>query len=787
MLTAYGSAPDSRTTSFTYDSYNRIIGAETPEGYLHYEYDPETGLKTRTWTDTGTETCYGYDTLNRLSTVASVDPADGTTNLTTYTYTAVGSRETVTLPNGVSTHYGYDTLNRLTSIAHFGESGELLGFYDYTLAADGRRTQAYEILRNPGSETFSTNLVTYTYDNLNRLTYEVMEIPGVGVAYESEYTYDLAGNRLFRRVWVGGQILTTSYTYDDNDRLIREENAVEVAALTYAPSGALLAGYGGSDLVNAKPVLAQIATKTAGLATRALPGVWTRWVFRGIPVFMLLAFLLPIAIGAFNTRRLRARRAQQMTCYRLPLFMRGTASLMAATMLLTSLPYKTLAQESDLYTQLESSNWGRAGTVTQYAYDDNGSLISKTRTGGGETSVDQYAYDLQNRMVGHVWTTDDGVDEAVTTTAFRYNHEGVRVGKDTTVTINGVVNDDMAEEINYLIDFNNPTGYAQIIEELDGEGALIKSYTIGDDVLSQSTRLGYSSIFENSYLLYDGHGSTRQLSDSLGAVTAQYTYDSYGVMLGQTADVQASQATSLLYSGEQFDTTLQQYYLRARYYNQANGQFSSLDPYSGNKHDPQSLHKYAYCHADPVNGIDPSGKASFLLSGTMITSVIIGTIGGIVTGTMFGNMYGSKAKWKYILLFGGLGFLSGLAMGCVAVLSATLAAAGMAAFWVIGIAFLLNVTVYFIINYLAFWVSNGVPPIEDELLSLLKISVVPALIIALGIISFPITVVTTLIGIILDLLIIPAFAKATEVSKDGGPVGQLKRALVILREGGADV
>jgi hypothetical protein len=37
-----------------------------------------------------------------------------------------------------------------------------------------------------------------------------------------------------------------------------------------------------------------------------------------------------------------------------------------------------------------------------------------------------------------------------------------------------------------------------------------------------------------------------------------------------------------------------------------------LDPWSGNTSDPQSLHKYAYAHCDPVNGIDPSG--SFTLS-----------------------------------------------------------------------------------------------------------------------------------------------------------------------------
>ena len=74
---------------------------------------------------------------------------------------------------------------------------------------------------------------------------------------------------------------------------------------------------------------------------------------------------------------------------------------------------------------------------------------------------------------------------------------------------------------------------------------------------------------------------------------------------GNPADTSGS--TSLLYAGEQFDTDLQQYYLRARFYDPINGRFNRTDPFAGTPHDPQSLHKYHYCHANPVNGIDPSG------------------------------------------------------------------------------------------------------------------------------------------------------------------------------------
>jgi hypothetical protein len=54
------------------------------------------------------------------------------------------------------------------------------------------------------------------------------------------------------------------------------------------------------------------------------------------------------------------------------------------------------------------------------------------------------------------------------------------------------------------------------------------------------------------------------------------------------------------------------YYNRARYYDPSNGRFNRLDPASGNRTDPQSLHKYLYSHANPINAVDPTGmQAAF--------------------------------------------------------------------------------------------------------------------------------------------------------------------------------
>lgn len=61
-----------------------------------------------------------------------------------------------------------------------------------------------------------------------------------------------------------------------------------------------------------------------------------------------------------------------------------------------------------------------------------------------------------------------------------------------------------------------------------------------------------------------------------------------------------------------FDFDSQHYNNRARWYNPYNGQFNRTDPFAGNMQDPQSLHKYLYAHANPVNAIDPTGMFCIL-------------------------------------------------------------------------------------------------------------------------------------------------------------------------------
>lgn len=56
-------------------------------------------------------------------------------------------------------------------------------------------------------------------------------------------------------------------------------------------------------------------------------------------------------------------------------------------------------------------------------------------------------------------------------------------------------------------------------------GPQVTTFTIDDDVIAQTTD------GTTEYLLYNGHGSTRQLADSSGSIVDSFSYDGYGILL----------------------------------------------------------------------------------------------------------------------------------------------------------------------------------------------------------------------------------------------------------------
>ena len=119
-------------------------------------------------------------------------------------------------------------------------------------------------------------------------------------------------------------------------------------------------------------------------------------------------------------------------------------------------------------------------------------------------------------------------------------------------------------------------------------GAVERQYTYGLQRISENQHI--NNAWTPSFYGYDGFGSVRQLTNSSAAITDTYNYDAFGNLLNSTGTT----PNNYLYSGEQFDSDLGLYYLRARYMNPLTGRFMSRDPEDGNPFDEVTLHKYLY-------------------------------------------------------------------------------------------------------------------------------------------------------------------------------------------------
>jgi RHS repeat-associated protein len=291
--------------------------------------------------------------------------------------------------------------------------------------------------------------------------------------------------------------------------------------------------------------------------------------------------------------------------------------------------------------------------TTIYGFDNTQQTSKKVSENGTIVSETTFEYDLQGRMTVVIMTTASGTEKIT----YGYDSNGIRVS--AIHEANGTIT-----KTEYLNDSQSLTGYSQVLRQtvFDTEGNIIKtiSYVIGHQRISQV-------VIENGteqeyYFTFDGHGSTRALLGFTGAIIQLYGFDAYGNALG----FDPNQAlTEFLYSGEQFDSKIGQQYLRARFYDPATGRFNRLDPFFGNLNDPLSLNKYLYCHANPVNGIDPSGMMS--MASVSIACAIGGSLTGIAVGgyigySQTGQIFSGKTI-GYAILGGLVGFSVGSVMG----------------------------------------------------------------------------------------------------------------------------
>jgi RHS repeat-associated protein len=409
----------------------------------------------------------------------------------------------------------------------------------------------------------------YDYDLRDRLIQRTDTIDGV--ARSIGYGYDIASNRTSLTTASG----TTTYTYDERNRL-------DLVRL----NGTLEADYDYDAVSN-------LTQTTFGNGTRenrsydTLNRLSTLETKRLADSVQLSKYVYTLDKVGNRTAVTEAQNGQGRTIgytyddlYRLT----GEAIVDATNGNRTSAyvydkvgnrQTKTVNGVTTVYTYDPNDrllNEKVGGVVTAaYTYDDNGSTLSKTENG----VVTTYVWNDEKRLIQ---ATVGG-----TVVDYRYNDAGIRVSSKQ----GGV-------ETRYLLDQGM---IASVWEEYAPSGTVQASYVYGRDLITQTQAA------QTSYYSVDGLGSTRLLTDVQGQVLNSYGYEAFG----ETTSQSGTTGNKYQYAGEQFDSTLGDYYLRQRFYDTSSGRFGRMDTYEGNPTLPLTINKYTYGDLNPVNRTDPSG------------------------------------------------------------------------------------------------------------------------------------------------------------------------------------
>jgi RHS repeat-associated protein len=287
------------------------------------------------------------------------------------------------------------------------------------------------------------------------------------------------------------------------------------------------------------------------------------------------------------------------------------------------------------------------GSVVTYTYDNAGRLTGESRTGLASFAA-SYTLDADGNRTSQstgtattafAYDTDDALTSVSSTTgglnnAYTYNANGDQV----TRTLNGTtfaLAYNSKGELAQITSASSPTksfaydAMERRVERTSGSttttfvragdvnGGLIlnekqgsattASYTYGNGLLAKGSE---------SYL-FDGQGSTRQVTDTSGAVTSSSTSDGFGNTVASTGT--KPEYSYNAQSGYRDDGDAGLIHIAARYYDAQVGLFITRDTFLDQK-------PYQYCEHDPINYNDPSGHEPFTIGFWGIVAIVVAVV-----------------------------------------------------------------------------------------------------------------------------------------------------------------
>jgi RHS repeat-associated protein len=545
-------APRMGAAEYAYDANGDLLSVTNPDGHkTTYTYDADSErTKVEAPNKTITETEYDADG----NVIAQVDGSKHTTKYkrnaleevtevvdplghkTLKEYDTAGNLLKVTDPKGRTTTDAYDPANRLTEVS-YSSGNPSATKYEYD--KDGERTKMVD----------GTGTTTYTYDQLDRLTESEN-----GHKEAIKYEYNLGGQQT-KITYPNEKSVTRAFDKDGRLEKITDWSA-NVTKFTYDA---------GSNLATTV-----FPSATEGQDTYVYNNadrVTEIKMAKGTETLASLAYSRDDE-GQLKTTTSKGLPGTEVTEHTYDENNRLTKS--GSTEYKYDAANNPTTEGSSTNTYNEGNELEK-GTGVAYAYDELGERIKTTPETGPATT---YGYDQAGNLIS-VERPKEG-ETAVIKDAYAYNGEGLR----TSQTISGTTTYmawDLTEPLPVILsDTTNSYIY--------GPGG------IPVEQINNSTGAV-------TYLHHDQAGSTRLLTGSTGSVTGKCTYGVYG-----TQTCEGTATTPLGYDGQYTSGDTGLIYMRARTYDPVTAQFLSVDPMVGITRAP-----YNYAGDNPLNYADRSG------------------------------------------------------------------------------------------------------------------------------------------------------------------------------------
>lgn len=559
------------------------------------------GNRTSVTDGRGVTTTFGFDGLNRLSSVSV--PHTPSALVTTYGYDRTNNLTRVTNARGVATTYTYNQWNLQTSTIEPATTA-------HPNVADRTFSVTYDAAGLPAVETQPGTTITRTFNERGFLTAETGAGAGLTTATRT-FGRDTAG----RLISINHESGTVGFTLNDKNQVLSSSGAgMGTATFTYDLKGRMTTrtdyttGWYGQtyqfnwtardELDTARDQLTALRDHTwnsAGELVTTVQGATTRTYTYD-------------SIGRLWTDTLR-NTATNATLHAVTYGYDNDDNLTAKNITAPGNP----SAGNNTYTY---DNPGRlatwtnpAGTVTTYAYDGAGN-----RTQAGAST---FAYDNRNQILTgpsatYTWTargTQASQTVAGTTTTYT---------SDALNRINSAVRG--ATTVNWFYDgldrlsrrTENATQthwFAYAGTETDpihysAPGSI--STTTGRNPSGRATSF-IQTAGAALAVGTDRHGDlTHYLNPTTATVDNTYLRDPFGVSLATTGTGQA--ANRYGFQTDWTDPLTGDVHMGARWYNPATSAFRTRDTVFGGTTAPITLNRYLYAGSNPLKYWDPTGR-----------------------------------------------------------------------------------------------------------------------------------------------------------------------------------